>query len=134
MKRTLSGILVVILIVCMTVTASADSDSVGKVLMDNAESYLKLYVSLSKLSRTGGDEYLDKIYAYALLYLNGEIIYYTEMDKLLGVDAVNPLIYGFSDMVHYLSGAKVEYIKEKITKEEYKKRLFLVVDNVLPTK
>lgn len=134
MKRILCGILMIALLVGMIGTASATSDSLGQSVMDSAESYLKLYMSLSKLSKTGGDEYLDRIYGYALLYLSGEITYYMDMDKLLGVETVNPLIYGFSDMVQYLSGAKIEYMKGNITKEEFKKRLFLVVDTVMAAK
>lgn len=122
------------LLVGMIGTASATSDSLGQSVMDSAESYLKLYMSLSKLSKTGGDEYLDRIYGYALLYLSGEITYYMDMDKLLGVETVNPLIYGFSDMVQYLSGAKIEYMKGNITKEEFKKRLFFVADTVMAAK
>lgn len=134
MKRILCGILMIALLVGMIGTASATSDSLGQSVMDSAESYLKLYMSLSKLSKTGGDEYLDRIYGYALLYLSGEITYYMDMDKLLGVETVNPLIYGFSDMVQYLSGAKIEYMKGNITKEEFKKRLFFVADTVMAAK
>ena len=54
-------------------------------------------------------------------------MYYTDMDKLLEVETVNPLIYGFSEMIHNLSGAKVEYVKGNITKE-FKTRLFNVVN------
>lgn len=134
MKRIVCCILAIVLLIGITGTVSAATDSLGKTVMESAESYLKLYVSLSKLSKNDGDEYLDKIYAYSLLYLNGQIVYYTDMDSLLGVETVNPLIMGFSDMVQYLSGAKVEYIKGNITKEEYKKRLFIVVDSVIMTK
>ncbi len=131
MKRLCSVVLILMLFIGMVGTASATSDSLGQSVMDGAESYLRLYVNLSKLSKTGGDEYIDRMYGYALLYLNGQIVYYTDMDKLLGVETVNPLIYGFSDMINYLSGAKIEYVKGNITKEEFKKRLLNVVNAVL---
>ena len=137
MKRLLAVVAVVVLMVCSVGTALGDTSSVGKTLMDGALTYLDGMNGLYKASKdtTGDfiDKYLDQIFGYAIMYLDGQIIYYAEMAEIVD-GAFEGLIASYSFMIETLCEARQKYSSGDITKEDFKKQLFITVDVIVAAK
>lgn len=128
MKKVLSLVLVAALMIGMTGTAVGAGESAGKILMETAQSNIKVYSNMYKISPNSVDKYLDTVYAFVIMYCNGQILEQTETAKLWGQEFVEPLIKGFSDILMYVCDLRIQYSEGKITKSEFAKKLFAVAD------